>query len=86
MRHTRCVIRIWNSKTEQEQELSPLEDALHHRITTKTLKKCFAVWQLKFLQIYKLRKAYHKIIQQRLVTPVEFLSVKGIKSSVYVYF
>ncbi|XP_056013251.1 uncharacterized protein LOC125646673 isoform X4 [Ostrea edulis] len=65
MRHTRSVVHIWNSRTEQEQELYPLEDVLRNRLTMKTLRKCFAVWQLKFLQIDKLRKTYYKIIQQR---------------------
>ncbi|XP_062597363.1 uncharacterized protein LOC134258788 [Saccostrea cucullata] len=65
MRHTRSVIRIWNTRTEQEQGLLPLEDTLHHRLSKRTLRKCFAVWRLKFLQIDRLRKMYNKTVQKR---------------------
>lgn len=65
LRHTRCVVHIWNTQTEEEQALVPIEDTLHSRLSTKTLRKCLAVWHLKFLQIDRLRKTYHKIIQQR---------------------
>ncbi|XP_065934156.1 uncharacterized protein [Magallana gigas] len=65
LKHTRSVVHIWNTRTEEEQALLPVEDTLHNRLKMKTLRKCLAVWRLKFLQIDRLRRTYHKIIQRR---------------------
>ncbi|XP_060083146.1 uncharacterized protein LOC132562420 [Ylistrum balloti] len=61
-RHQEHVSHLWANLTPEEQTLLPLETEVKGRIQKKTLRKCFAVWNLKFQQIYRLKKAFNKIL------------------------
>ncbi|OWF37145.1 hypothetical protein KP79_PYT21337 [Mizuhopecten yessoensis] len=64
-RHQEHVCHLWTNLTPEEHTLLPLETTVKGRIEKKTLQKCFAVWNLKFQQIYRLKKAFDNVLLQR---------------------
>lgn len=65
-RHTERIVHLWSTTTSEEQALLPVESSVKGRIQNKTLKKCFAIWSLKYQRITKLKNAYHRIVLERL--------------------
>ncbi|XP_033763596.1 uncharacterized protein LOC117344856 isoform X2 [Pecten maximus] len=66
-RNQERVCHLWSNLTPEEQTLLPLETEVKGRIEKKTLQKCFAVWNLKFQQIYRLKKAFNKVLLHRYI-------------------
>ncbi|XP_076085843.1 uncharacterized protein LOC143056610 isoform X2 [Mytilus galloprovincialis] len=64
-RHTERIVHLWSTTTSEEQALLPVESSVKGRIQNKTLKKCFAIWSLKYQRITKLKNAYHRIVLER---------------------
>ncbi|KAK3104624.1 hypothetical protein FSP39_006445 [Pinctada imbricata] len=61
-RHKERVMRLWTTETVEEKLLIPVETTLKGRIQKRNLAKCFSIWQIKFLRIYKIKVAYNRII------------------------